>query len=58
MERATELERAVLALVPPPKAVATKRQAVSAITFVDLETTGLDFRRHEIPLCQGSCRLA
>ncbi len=28
--------------------MATKRQAVSAITFVDLETTGLDFRRHEI----------
>ena len=48
MERATELERSLLALVPPPKPVATKRQAVSAITFVDLETTGLDFRRHEI----------
>ena len=49
MERATELERAVLALVPPPKPLTpTKRAPASAITFVDLETTGLDFRRHEI----------
>ena len=50
MERATELERAVLALVPPPPApvTPTKRVPASAITFVDLETTGLDFRKHEI----------
>ncbi|MDP1916609.1 MAG: 3'-5' exonuclease [Myxococcales bacterium] len=50
MERATELERAVLALVPPPPApvTPTKRVPASAITFVDLETTGLEFRKHEI----------
>jgi len=50
MERPTVLERAVLALVhPQPRPVTpTKRQPVSAIVFVDLETTGLDFRRHEI----------
>jgi DNA polymerase-3 subunit epsilon len=48
MERATELERSVLAFIPPPKQAPTKRQAMSAITFVDIETTGLDFRRHEI----------
>ena len=42
MERATELERAVLALVPPPPApvTPTKRVPAPAITFVDLETTG------------------
>ncbi len=50
MERVTELERAVLALVPPPSEPQppTKRPSVSAIAFVDLETTGLDFRKHEI----------
>jgi len=49
MERATGFERPTLALVPPPTPVApTRRTPVSAIAFVDLETTGLDVRRHEI----------
>ncbi|MDP1826633.1 MAG: 3'-5' exonuclease [Archangium sp.] len=49
MERATELERAVLALVPPPTPLTPRKRApLSAIAFVDLETSGLDFRRHEI----------
>jgi DNA polymerase-3 subunit epsilon len=49
MERTTELERAVLALVPAPTPVAqTQRVPLPAIAFVDLETTGLDSRRHEI----------
>ncbi len=49
MEATSELGRAVLALVPPPTPQAPiKRAPVSAIAFVDLETSGLDARRHEI----------
>lgn len=49
MDRATELERGAVALIPPSKPMASPTRArVSAITFVDLETTGLDWRRHEI----------
>lgn len=49
MEPSSELGRAVLALVPPPTPqTLTKRAPLSAIAFLDLETSGLDCRRHEI----------